>query len=340
MAVAFESVGATSYVASANNNAFSPALPATRPSGALLLCFAHTRLITATLATPSGWTLHPDFPKTSATASGGRLWCFYRFADGSETAPSLAFTGPVTGNSGDNAAGFVICYSGVHQTTPFDVATTVNDASGTTTDTYPAITTSTAGAMVVRTLARYQDLAVTFTPTASPAHNERVDTSTTNRTGSQEHLQDLLAGAAGAQAAVTVAPSSTTASRYLAVSVALRAATVPGAPTIGTATPGNAQASVAFTAPTSDGGSPILDYRITSSPGGITATVSSSPGVIPGLTNGQAYTFTVQARNALGYGSASGASNSVTPTAPAATLGQASFRFRTGDTETLNGAFV
>ena len=51
-------------------------------------------------------------------------------------------------------------------------------------------------------------------------------------------------------------------------------ATVPGAPTIGTATAGNAQATVTFTAPGSNGGSPILDYRATSSPGGITATAA------------------------------------------------------------------
>lgn len=92
--------------------------------------------------------------------------------------------------------------------------------------------------------------------------------------------------------------------------------TAPGAPTIGTATAGNTTASVAFTAPGSNGGSPIIDYRVTSSPGGITATGAGSPITVTGLTNGQAYTFTVQARNAIGFGSASAASNSVTPAAP------------------------
>jgi hypothetical protein len=92
-------------------------------------------------------------------------------------------------------------------------------------------------------------------------------------------------------------------------------ATVPGAPTIGTATGGNAQAVVTFTAPASDGGSPITGYRVTSSPGGITATGSSSPITITGLTNGTAYTFTVAAQNLVGYGAESAASNSVTPAA-------------------------
>ena len=44
-------------------------------------------------------------------------------------------------------------------------------------------------------------------------------------------------------------------------------ATVPDAPTIGTATRGNGQATVAFTAPASDGGSTITSYTATSTPG-------------------------------------------------------------------------
>lgn len=91
-------------------------------------------------------------------------------------------------------------------------------------------------------------------------------------------------------------------------------ATVPGAPTIGTATAGNAQATVTFTAPASDGGSPITGYRVTSTPGGITATGAASPITVTGLTNGTAYTFTVAAQNAIGFSAESSASNSVTPT--------------------------
>jgi hypothetical protein len=98
------------------------------------------------------------------------------------------------------------------------------------------------------------------------------------------------------------------------------AATVPGAPSIGTATGGNASASVTFTAPGSNGGSAILDYTVTSSPGGFTATGAGSPLTVSGLTNGTAYTFTVKARNAVGLSAASAASNSVTPAAVVTTL--------------------
>jgi alpha-tubulin suppressor-like RCC1 family protein len=89
---------------------------------------------------------------------------------------------------------------------------------------------------------------------------------------------------------------------------------LPGAPTIGTATAGDASASVTFTAPI-DPGVPatITSYTVTSSPGGFTGTGSASPITVSGLTNGTAYTFTVTATNVAGTGPASAASNSVTP---------------------------
>jgi len=90
-------------------------------------------------------------------------------------------------------------------------------------------------------------------------------------------------------------------------------ATVPGAPTSAVATAGNAQASVAFTAPASNGGSAITGYTVTSSPGGFTSTGASSPRVVTGLTNGTSYTFTVVATNAAGNSVASSPSAAVIP---------------------------
>ncbi len=101
--------------------------------------------------------------------------------------------------------------------------------------------------------------------------------------------------------------SATRVSRSFTVS-----AVVPGAPTIGTATASSGQTSVAFTAPASTGGASITSYTVTSNTGGRTASGSSSPIVVTGLTNGTAYTFTVTATNSAGTGSASGASGSVT----------------------------
>jgi hypothetical protein len=94
--------------------------------------------------------------------------------------------------------------------------------------------------------------------------------------------------------------------------------TAPGAPTIGTATAGNAQATVTFTAPASDGGAAITGYTVTSAPGNVVGTGTSSPITVAGLSNGTSYTFTVVATNAVGDSVASSASNAVTPKAPQA----------------------
>jgi hypothetical protein len=99
--------------------------------------------------------------------------------------------------------------------------------------------------------------------------------------------------------------------------------TVPGAPAKVTATPGapgSNQATVSFTTPASNG-SAITGYTVTSKPGGIKATGTTSPITVPGLADGVAYTFTVTAANSDGTGKASAPSNSVTPyTVPGAPM--------------------
>jgi alpha-tubulin suppressor-like RCC1 family protein/Tol biopolymer transport system component len=94
-------------------------------------------------------------------------------------------------------------------------------------------------------------------------------------------------------------------------------ATAPDAPTGASASPGNARATVTWSAPGSDGGSQITSYTVTASPGGQTATVNGSTlsTDVTGLTNGTSYTFTVVATNALGNSPASAPSNAVTPRA-------------------------
>ena len=92
-------------------------------------------------------------------------------------------------------------------------------------------------------------------------------------------------------------------------------ATTASAPTITSITPANGQLSVAFTAPTSDGGSAITIYQYSTNNGTSWTTratgTTASPLVITGLTNGTTYTVRVRAVNGVGNGTAS---NSMTGT--------------------------
>ncbi|MEN6351581.1 MAG: S-layer homology domain-containing protein [Syntrophomonas sp.] len=91
--------------------------------------------------------------------------------------------------------------------------------------------------------------------------------------------------------------------------------TVPGAPVNITVAAGDKEATVSFSPPASDGGSPITSYTVISNPGNITATGTGSPITVTGLTNGTEYTFTVTAANEKGSGESSTPSNAATPTA-------------------------
>src|SRR5207248_3525575 len=97
----------------------------------------------------------------------------------------------------------------------------------------------------------------------------------------------------------------------------------PGAPTGVTATTGNTQASVSWTAPSSNS-SGITSYTVTpfiGSSGGTPTVVNGTPpppnATVTGLTNGTTYTFQVTATNAQGT-SPSGVSPVVTVGMPSA----------------------
>ncbi|MFA7285919.1 MAG: fibronectin type III domain-containing protein [Candidatus Paceibacterota bacterium] len=101
-------------------------------------------------------------------------------------------------------------------------------------------------------------------------------------------------------------------------SVTVLAPTAPSTPSAPTASVvlslNGDKASVSFSAPSSNG-SAITSYTVTSNPGSIVATGSSSPILVTGLTSGTSYNFTVSATNGVGTSINSPASNSISPQA-------------------------
>lgn len=104
----------------------------------------------------------------------------------------------------------------------------------------------------------------------------------------------------------------------------------PTTPTIGTASAGNGQATVPFTESTYRGKNNAGTYKAIAFQGGIqtdpiksgTCNAPCSSIAVTGLSNGTAYTFTVELETPDGViSSKSSASNSVTPTAPPPSFG-------------------
>lgn len=101
--------------------------------------------------------------------------------------------------------------------------------------------------------------------------------------------------------------------------------TVPSAPASAVAAPGNAQATLSWSAPLQNGGSAITGYVATPYVGTTAQTAlkktfaaSARTGIVSGLTNGTTYTFRLTATNVIGIGPAAStvAIKVGTPTAP------------------------
>jgi PKD repeat protein len=141
-------------------------------------------------------------------------------------------------------------------------------------------------------------------------------------------------------ATLTVSDSSApvkTATSSVTITASPIAGTPPGAPTGLTASAGNAQVSLSWTAPASNGGVAITSYRVYRGTSSGTETLLTAGGCSglgavlsctdTGLTNGQSYYYKVSAVNSLGEGAKS-TEASAQPVAGCATqqlLGNAGF---------------
>lgn len=225
--------------------------------------------------------------------------------------PSYASTGSLTLNVGANT---VTDNSGNNNTASSTLTLDIRDTLAAPSISYSPSTINGVISTLVTSLTPTNSGGMVATWTISPSlpAGLRINSST----GVISGTPTVTAASASYTVTGTNATGSATAS--VTVAVAGAAATVPNAPTIGTATAtGATTATVAYTAPGSDGGATITTYTATSSPGSITGSLSQAGSgtiSVTGLTAGTTYTFTVVATNSVGNSSPTAASNSITTT--------------------------
>ncbi|WP_250634206.1 putative Ig domain-containing protein [Pinirhizobacter soli] len=300
--------GTFTFQVKATDSSTGPAAPFTKTTANLSLTIAGPT-ITLTPATLTGGTVNSLYSQT-ITASGGTSSYTYALTSGTlPTGITLTSAGLLSGTT-TQAGSFPITITATDSTTgtgPFSKPQnyTLTIAGPTIAIAPASLPNGTVGTGYNQTLSASGGTApYTFSnPSANlPAGLSLGASGTLSGTPTTAGDYTFSVIATDAQ--------SFTGSRSYTVHVA---AIAPGAPTSANATAGDAQASVAFAAPTDTGGAPITGYTVTSSPGNKTGTGAGSPIVVTGLTNGTAYTFTVVAANIAGPGPASAPSNSVTP---------------------------
>jgi len=229
-------------------------------------------------------------PNTSCTVTGltnGTAYTFAVRADNANGAGAEAEAGPVTPNAPPPVP-----------SAPLNPAATAGNAQATVSWDAPV----SGGPFTLYTVTAVEDPSKTCT--ATPPNTSCTVTGLTN--GSTYTFTVRATNANGAGAASTVSNAVTPS-----------APPVPSAPLNPTATAGNAQATVSWSAPASGG--PFTLYTVTAVEDPTKSCTAMPPATsctITGLTNGTPYTFTVTASNASGTGAASAVSNAVTPQAP------------------------
>lgn len=203
------------------SSSLAPGAPAGKAVGDLLILISESRSITATAATPAGWTIVSGFPKRSATTSGGTIYMWTRIADGtSADTPTVAWSSLTSGTSGDSTGAGILAYTGV--TATLDGTITVTDlASQTSSSTITGLTTALINTLVLSVAVKIVE---SSGQTSTTSWTERADNSTTSGTGHIVEVVELDTTTAGATGTHTVTWSGTTSARVLAVVVGFAAA--------------------------------------------------------------------------------------------------------------------
>jgi hypothetical protein len=201
-------------------------------------------------------------------------------------------------------------FRGVNQTTPIDATATTGSSAASATFTAPSITTATANAWVLSLVITGDDNALNFNTANSftlrasgAAYDDTI-------------FEDFSYGAATvlkATAGATTMPiwnqSVNGNDSWAGLTTALRAATVPGAPTgLSVTNNRNNTYSLSWTAP-SNGGDPIDDYLIryklvtdVSYTNFADGTSTATSATVTNLSTAKEYDFSVAAVNSIGTG--------------------------------------
>jgi fibronectin type 3 domain-containing protein len=284
--------------------------PAGVVSGDVLLAQITIRAAPNVVA-PAGWTSLVSHADGTALTQA----LFTHVSGSSEPASyTWTFSSPVA------AIGNILAYSGVDPSAPVDTFGGQVNASATLL-VAPSVTTTVAGDRLVALFGVEAGMSIT-PPTGMAERAEGAVSVGKSKVTSE--AADESGGAAGITGNRTAQSSS--AAKSIGHLVALRPATplsppaptVPGSPGTPQASAGNAIVSLTWSAPGSNGGSPISGYKVyrrtSTDPEAHIASVSSTSFTDSGLTNGTTYFYRISAVNAVGEGAKS-AEASATPAA-------------------------
>ena len=281
--------------ATAGNGSATVTWTAPDNGGALISSYTITPFVGATAQTPVTVSNAP--PVSSVNISGLTPGTAYTFT---VTATNSVGNGPASTPSNS-----VTPTALAAPAPPTGVTATAGDTTATVTWTAP---TNNGGSPVT-----------SYTVTPNTAGNEgSTQLPSTTVSGTSATITGLTDGTTYA---FTVAATNAVGTSQPSVqSNSVTPATFPGAPLGVVATAGDGTANVTWTAPASNGGSPLTAYTVTPFIGGtgqaalrVITPGTATAATLTGLTDGTTYTFTVTATNAVGNGPASAASNSVTP---------------------------